>query len=184
MRKALFLIHLMNKARVQKTTVLFLAILRLVLFMFSGSSSSRSENWQISPSTTSAFSYDTNVTAIAHDFKKSPIHVQLEPTSISDQPSSPVFCKECQREFSSKRYLQIHQTIVHEQKERFCCYFCGEKLQSKLSLNKHTMGQHLREYPYSCMGKKCRFTTANRAYWFSHLKEKHSEGRSFLWIIL
>lgn len=81
------------------------------------------------------------------DFKKKlDIHRHMIKKHICDQT-----CELCQMTFQTKEQFKNHKS---ECKATFICHICGTKLQSKLSLKNHVIGQHVPPPPCTFCGQE------------------------------
>ena len=75
-----------------------------------------------------------------HNFKE---HCQI------DQINSKI-CPVCSKNFSSKRNMQYHYKIIHEQVKQYKCETCGVEFAYKNHLSTHISAVHLKLRPFKC----------------------------------
>lgn len=85
--------------------------------------------------------------------------------------------KNCQKTYTLRPSFWRHMKFEHGGRKRLSCYFCHTKLlDERRVLEEHMTGTHLRERPYFCKRRNCRFSTASNRSWRKHMIKKHSLG--------
>eukprot|EP00188_Purpureofilum_apyrenoidigerum_P001558 Plantae.Rhodophyta-Purpureofilum_apyrenoidigerum.ctg1873.p1 GENE.Plantae.Rhodophyta-Purpureofilum_apyrenoidigerum.ctg1873~~Plantae.Rhodophyta-Purpureofilum_apyrenoidigerum.ctg1873.p1 ORF type:complete len:126 (+),score=8.27 Plantae.Rhodophyta-Purpureofilum_apyrenoidigerum.ctg1873:228-605(+) len=63
------------------------------------------------------------------------------------------YCMKCEKSFSSKGNLRVHEHVVHGAKRDFQCTQCTKRFGTKNNLQRHEDMVHKRARPFAC--SKC-----------------------------
>lgn len=82
-------------------------------------------------------------------------------------------CEFCQKEFSAKRYLDVHMKVTHTGKETFKCEYCGESFTLKKHLKRHIETVHTQGKKYTCTTCGTNFNRIDNLN--EHIQRVHSQ---------
>jgi len=92
--------------------------------------------------------------------------------------TKPFGCKDCDKRFGTKKQLNHHRLIKHENPNAFQCKVCNKNLSNKHSLKKHLeTHEENPEKPFKCL--KCPKAFRSKKELKNHLQQIHSDSKPF-----
>jgi len=90
--------------------------------------------------------------------------------------TKPLECKDCNKRFSTKRQLNNHRLVKHENPNAFQCKVCNKSLSSKRSLKNHSQTHEENPAkPFKCL--KCQKSFRLKELLKLHQMSKHSDSK-------
>lgn len=108
----------------------------------------------------------------SHDSNRNATNKNLK--EPKKEPPVDLNCRFCEKKFSYKNNLKLHETEVHTKTFRYFCDFCNRGHVRKDRLLEHLHSQHLKIRPYCC--SVCGFAFTLQKNLKAHMEFKHSDA--------